>query len=191
MDTLWTVVNTQPQSTVVGKHFTVTITKLLNVISRIPIIHLLAIYLCTNSSWNVGATVCPEGRLSSLALSSVYRPIVEDGSWSTPWCRTVVCPFTTGRGVGTETCGMDNVFIPDGLLFGLETYDSLYECIYNIYNCVFGSLISDVTCNYMSADGRKGGMWWPALLGHWLSYTQCWQSLLVMYWLMFGMLFLF
>ena len=30
-----------------------------------------------------------------------------------------------------------------------------------------------------------------ALLGHWLSYTGCWQSLLVMYWLMFGMLFLF
>ena len=28
---------------------------------------------------------------------------------------TVVCPFTTGRGVGTETCGMDNVFPPDDL----------------------------------------------------------------------------
>ena len=26
---------------------------------------------------------------------------------------TVVCPFTTGRGVDTETCGMDNVFPPD------------------------------------------------------------------------------
>ena len=28
---------------------------------------------------------------------------------------TVVCPFTTGTGVGTETCGMDNVFPPDDL----------------------------------------------------------------------------
>ena len=26
---------------------------------------------------------------------------------------TVVCPFTTGRGIGTETCEMDNVFPPD------------------------------------------------------------------------------
>ena len=28
---------------------------------------------------------------------------------------TVVCPFTTGRGIGTETCEMDNVFPLDGL----------------------------------------------------------------------------
>ena len=28
---------------------------------------------------------------------------------------TAVCPFTTGRGVGIETCGMDNVFPPDDL----------------------------------------------------------------------------
>ena len=38
---------------------------------------------------------------------------------------TVICPFTTGRGVGIETCGMDNVFPPDSLSFGLDTYDSL------------------------------------------------------------------
>ena len=24
---------------------------------------------------------------------------------------TVVCPFITGRGIGTETCQMDNVFL--------------------------------------------------------------------------------
>ena len=42
------------------------------------------IYLCTNSSWNVRAAVCPERRLSSLALSSVYSSTVDDGSWSTP-----------------------------------------------------------------------------------------------------------
>ena len=59
--------------------------------------------------------------------------------------------------------------------------DRLYEYI---YNCVFGSLISDVTCNYVSADGGRDGLWWPALPGHWLSYTGCWLSLLVMYWLL-------
>ena len=33
-----------------------------------------------------------------------------------PWCTgTVVCPFTTGRGIGTETCEMDNVIPPDDL----------------------------------------------------------------------------
>ena len=93
----------------------------------------------------------------------------------------VVCPFITGRGIGTETCEMDNVFPPDDLQFGLDTYDSLYEYI---YNCVFGSLISDVKCNYVSADGVRDGLWWPALPGHWLSYTGCWLSLLVMYWLL-------
>ena len=40
-----------------------------------------------------------------------------------------------------------------------------------IYMCVFGSLISDVTCNYVSADGGRDGLWWPALPRHWLSYT--------------------
>ena len=32
-----------------------------------------------------------------------------------------------------------------------------------IYNCVFGSLISDVTCNYLSADGGKDDLRWSAL----------------------------
>ena len=72
MDTLWTVVIAQPHSIVVGKHFTVKIIKLLNVISQIPIIHLWPIYFCTNSSWNVRVAICLEGRLSLLTLSSVY-----------------------------------------------------------------------------------------------------------------------
>ena len=38
-----------------------------------------------------------------------------------------------------------------------------------IYNCVFGSLISDVTFNHVSADGGRDGLWCPALPGHWLS----------------------
>ena len=48
----------------------------------------------------------------------------------------------------------------------------IYIYIY-IYNCVFGALISDVTCNYVSADGGSDGLWWPPLLGHRLSYTGC------------------
>ena len=40
-----------------------------------------------------------------------------------------------------------------------------------------------ITCNYVSVDGGRDGLWWLALSGHWLSYTGCWQSLLVMYWL--------
>ena len=59
------------------------IIKLPHVISRILIIHLLPIYFCT-SSWYVRAAICLEGRLSLLALSSVYSLTVEDGSWSTP-----------------------------------------------------------------------------------------------------------
>ena len=90
MDTQWTVVITQPQSIVVGKHFTVTIIKLLNVISRIPIIQVLPIYFCTNS-WNVRAAICLEGHLSLLALSSVYSLTVEDGSWSTLMVPAQLC----------------------------------------------------------------------------------------------------
>ena len=40
----------------------------------------------------------------------------------------------------------------------------------------------------MSADGERGGL---PLSRHWLSYPGCWQPLPIMYWLMFGMLFLF
>ena len=113
MDTLWTVVITQHQSIVVGKHFTVTIIKLLNVISRIPIIHILPIYFCTNSSWR--AAIYPKGRLLSLAIVECLQP--DRGGWElidSHDAGTVVCPFTTGR-VGTEICGMDNVFPPDDL----------------------------------------------------------------------------
>ena len=50
---------------------------------------------------------------------------------------------------------------------------SAYIYIYIYINyCVFGSLISDVTCIYVSADGGRDGLWWLALLGHWLSYYQ-------------------
>ena len=66
-----------------------------------------------------------------------------------------------------HTCALWDIF---PIHYVLDTHDSLYEYI---YNCVFGSLISDVTCNYVSADGGRDGLWWPALPGHWLSYTGC------------------
>ena len=56
-----------------------------------------------------------------------------------------------------------------------------------IYNCVFESLISDVACNYVSAEGGVGvgggvmSCGDTPFSGHWLSYTGCWQALLVMY----------
>ena len=186
MDAMWAVVIAQPQSVVVGRHFTVTIIKLLNVLSRIPIIHQLHIYFCRNSSWNVGWG----GSVSRRAF--VVVGIVEclrsgRGGWGlvdSHGAGTVIYPFTTGREVGTETCGMDNVFPTDGLWFGLDAYESLYEYIYLDPWYRTSPVI-------MSADEGRDGLWWPALPGHWLSYTGCWQSLLVMYWLMFGMLFLF
>ena len=41
-------------------------------------------YIFCTSSCYVRAAICLEGRLSLLALSSVYSLTVEDGSWSTP-----------------------------------------------------------------------------------------------------------
>ena len=175
-----------------GKHFSVTIIELLDVISRIPMIHLLPIYFCTNS-WNVRAAICLKGRLSLLALSSVYSLTVEDGSWSTPmvpaqlsvplqqveeWApkpvRWTMCfLLTTSDLAWTLMIVCTSVYI----------YMYIYIYIYTS-SCVFGSLMSDVACNYVSADGGRDDPWWPALPGHWLSYTGCWQYLLVMYWLL-------
>ena len=66
---------------------------------------------------------CLEGRLSLLALSSVYSLTEEDlqpdrGGWElidSHGAGTVVCRFTTGSGIAFETCGMDNKFPPDDL----------------------------------------------------------------------------
>ena len=98
MDTLLTVVIIQPQSIVVGKHFTVMIIKLLNVISRILIIHLLPIYFCTSSCY-ARAAVCLEGHLSLLALSSVYSPQSLATNSPAPGPRPLTC------GVSSECLG--------------------------------------------------------------------------------------
>ena len=76
--------------------------------------------------------ICPERRLSSLTLSSVYSPTVEDGSWSTPMVPAqlpVPLQQVQCRRVGTETCGMDNVCPPDDLQFGLDTYGLGTGCL--------------------------------------------------------------
>ena len=65
--------------------------------------------------------VCYGGNMSRRA--SVVAGIVEclqpdRGGWElidSHGAGTVVCPFITGRGIGTETCEMDNVFPPDDL----------------------------------------------------------------------------
>ena len=109
-----------------------------------------------------------------------------------PWCRyRVVCPFTPGRGIGPEPVRWTMCFLltTSSLAWTLmivcaSVYIYMYIYISYIYNCVFGSLISDATCNYVSADGGRDVLWWPALPGHWLSYTGCWLSLLIMYWLL-------
>ena len=86
------------------------------------------------------------------------------------------CTISTGRGIGTETNGIDNVFPPDDLWFGLNTQMDFYNCIYicmYLYITVCLDPVSDVPCIYVSADGGRDGLWWPALLGHWLFYTGC------------------
>ena len=50
-------------------------------------------------------------------IVTIFSPRGEDivGVEISSHTSTVVCPFTTGRGIGTETCEMDNVFPPDDL----------------------------------------------------------------------------
>ena len=74
---------------------------------------------------------------------------------------TVACSFTTGRGVGTETCGWTICFLLT--TFSLAwTLMTICTSVY-MYNCVSVSLLSNVTCNYVSADGGRDVLWWPAL----------------------------
>ena len=43
---------------------------------------------------------------------------------------------------------------------------------------------------FVLTDGERDGLWWPALPGHWLSFTGFCQYLLYMKCLMYGLLFL-
>ena len=140
-DTLWTVAISQPQSIAVEKLFTVTIIKLLNVISRIPIIHLLPIYFCTNSSWHVTAAKCLEGRLSSLALSSVYSPTVENGSWSTPMVPAqLLVPLQQVEELAPKPVGWTMCFL---LTTSNLAWTLKIVCTSVIYNCIYTTLYLD------------------------------------------------
>ena len=59
------------------------------------------------------------GLMSALRiLFQSQAPKYHRGGWElidSHGAGTVVCPFITGRGIGTETCEMDNVFPPDDL----------------------------------------------------------------------------
>ena len=56
------------------------------------------------------------------------------GVWSLPWRWHIVSiPLTTGRGTGTETCGLDDVFPPDDFCArpqALCSYIYIYICFY-------------------------------------------------------------
>ena len=52
----------------------------------------------------------------------VYDQTMEVGSWSTPSVPHFCLPIITSRGIGTDTCEVDNVFPPDDFWFGADTY---------------------------------------------------------------------
>ena len=77
-------------------------------------------------------------------------------------------------------------------LFDSDTYTSLCTDIW----FTFRSLTDGVCHLYLFVsrcltDGERDGLWWPAHSGHWLSCTGCWQYLLGIKWLMYGLLFLY
>ena len=96
-------------------------------------------------------------------------------------------PLITGRGTGTETCGIGGVFPPDDLLIGLDAYMNCI-LIYDLFWKVW--LMGCATCLFVLTDGERDGLWWPVLSGHWLSCTGCYQYLLNMKWLMYWLPFL-
>ena len=100
----------------------------------------------------------------------------------------VYLPIVTGRGVGTETCEVDNVFTPDDLWFGSHTYTN-GAVLHNLYSDV--EMMGYVICIHMPYWWGRNGLRWPALSGHWLSCGGYWLHLLSMKWLMCVTLFLY
>ena len=62
-------------------------------------------------------------------------------------------------------------------------------CVYTIYIWMGGWWGMPFVFRCL-IDGGRDGLWWPAFSGHWLFCAVCWQCLLSMKWLMFGILFL-
>ena len=58
---------------------------------------------------------------------------MEGGSSLTPMVPAHLSgPLNTGRGIGTETCGVEEAFSPDDPWFGSDTYTNC-AMIYNSY----------------------------------------------------------
>ena len=94
-------------------------------------------------------------------------------------------------GVGTGTYGVGNVFPTDDLCIGFDTYTNC-GLIYILHKEVRLMGCSTSMCLYWYlTDGERGGLWWPTLSGHWLSCNGCWQHLLNMKCLMYGLLLLY
>ena len=72
---------------------------------------------------------------------------------------TFFCLLNIGRGMYTETWGIDNVYPPDDIWFGSDT----------------GYLWDMLTC---LTNGGRDGQWLPALSGYELSCIGCWLWLL-------------
>ena len=140
-----------------------------NAISMINTTHLL--HICYCKDW----------------LCSVFDQTVEGGADRLTWCRLICPPIITGRGVGVETCVVDNVFPPDDFWFGLDTYTNGAFCII----CISMSKWWGMWCVYRClADGGRGGRWSSAISTYWLSCTECCLCLLSMRWSMCGTMFL-
>ena len=141
----------------------------LNAISTINTTHLL--HICYCKDW----------------LCRVLDQTVEGGvDWLT-WCRLICPPIITGRGVGVETCEVDNVFPPDDFWFGSDTYTNCAFCMI----CISMSKWWGMWFVYKSlADGGRGGRWWSAISGYWLSCTGCYLCLISMKWFMCGTMIL-
>ena len=96
-------------------------------------------------------------------------------------------PLITGRGIGTETFGVGDVFSPDDVWFASDTYTNC-ALIYDLHLEVW--LMGCAFCIECPTDGERDGVRRSTLSGHWLSCTGCWQYSLNMKLLMCGLLFL-
>ena len=78
------------------------------------------------------------------------RPLLEECPWTDRWGGSPLTPMLpahlfipsiTGRGIGTETCGIGSVFSPDDLWTGLYTYKKCilkYDLLLNMWLMVDG-----------------------------------------------------
>ena len=153
-----------------GKHSIVMLIDLQNAIPLMHVVHQLYIHYCINWKWSVpGQTV--EGGIPLTLMVPAHLSI----------------PLITGRGTGTVTCWIGGVFPPDDLWIGLDIY---MNCIL-IYDWFWKpDWLGVPIVLFVMTDGERDSLWWPAFSGHWLSSDGCYQYLLDMRCLMYGLMFL-